>query len=171
MGEATAMKKVEETKKPLKFSTLMEQMEATFSALARRAYEIFDGNGRPMGRDLDHWFQAEREMLHPVNVKITETEGALEVKAEVPGFNEKELEIGVEPRKLAITGKRETSKEEKKGKAVYTESSSDQLLRIIELPAEVDAAKAAATLKNGVLEITLPKVVAAQPERVQPKVA
>jgi len=110
-------------------------------------------------------------MLHPVNVNITETDAALEVWAEVPGFSEKELEIGIEPRKLAITGKRETSKEEKKGKTVYTESSLDQLLRIVELPAEVDTTKATTTLKNGVLEITLPKVLAAQPVRVQPKAA
>lgn len=171
MGEATAMKKVEETNKPVKFATLMEQMETTFNALARRAYEIFDGKGRAMGHDLENWFQAEREMLHPVNVNITETDAAFEVRAEVPGFNEKELEIGIEPRKLAITGKRKTSKEEKKGKAVYTESSSDQMLRIVELPAEVDAAKVVATLKNGVLEITLPKVQATQPVRVQPKAA
>jgi HSP20 family protein len=171
MGEATVMKKVEETNKPVKFATLMEQMETTFNALARRAYEIFDGNGREMGHDLENWFQAEREMLHPVNVNITETDAALEVRAEVPGFSEKELEIGIEPRKLAITGKRETSKEEKKGKAVYTESSSDQTLRIVELPAEVDTTKVAATLKNGLLEITLPKVLATQPVRVQPKAA
>jgi HSP20 family protein len=171
MGEATAMKKVEETNKPVKFGTLMEQMETTFNALARRAYEIFDDNGRAMGHDLDNWFQAEREMLHPVNVNITETDAALEVRAEVPGFSEKELEIGIEPRKLAITGKRESSKEEKKGKTVYTESSSDQLLRVVELPAEVDATKATTTLKNGVLEITLPKVLAAQPVRIQPKAA
>lgn len=171
MGEATAMKKVEQTNKPVKFDTLMEQIETTFEALARRAYEIFDGNGREMGHDLDNWFQAERKILHPVNVNITETDAALEVRAEVPGFSEKELEIGIEPRKLAITGKRETSKEEKKGKTLYTESSSDQLLRIVELPAEVDATKATTTLKNGVLEITLPKVLAAQPVRVQPKAA
>jgi len=171
MGEATAMKKVEETNKPVKFGTLLEQMETTFNALARRAYEIFDGNGRAMGHDLDNWLQAEREMFHPVTINITETDAALEVRAEVPGFSEKELEIGIEPRKLAITGKRETSKEEKKGKTVYAESSSDQLLRIVELPAEVDATKATTTLKNGVLEITLPKVVAAQSVLVQPKAA
>jgi len=60
MGEATAMKKVEETNKPVKLDTLMEQIETTFNALARRAYEIFDGNGRAIGHDLDNWFQAER---------------------------------------------------------------------------------------------------------------
>lgn len=171
MGEATAMKKVEETNKPIRFASMFEQMEETFNALARRAYEIFDGNGRTFGHDRDHWFQAERELLHPVTLNIEETAEAFQVKAEVPGFSEKELEIGVEPQRLTITGKRECSKEEKKGKTVCTESSSDRILRVLELPAEVEADKATAALKNGVLELTLPKVAKAQPIRIHPKAA
>jgi HSP20 family protein len=171
MGEATAMKKAEEPVKPIKFGSLVEQIEGTFNALARRAYEIFDGNGRTFGHDLEHWFQAERELLHPVMLNIMETPEAFEVKAEVPGFSEKELEIGVEPRRLTITGKRESSKEEKKGKTVWAESSSDQLLRIVNLPAEVEAGKVTASLKNGVLELTLPRVAQAQPVRFHPKAA
>ena len=49
---------------------------------------------------------------------------------------EKELEIRVEPRRLIIAGKRETKKEEKKGKAVYAGECSDQILRARELRVE-----------------------------------
>jgi HSP20 family protein len=93
------------------------------------------------------------------------------VKAEVPGFNEKEIEIGVEPGRLTITGKRETKKEEKKGKVVCAESRSDQILRMVDLPAEIDTDKVTATLKNGILDLTLPKVTKAQPLRIHPKAA
>jgi HSP20 family molecular chaperone IbpA len=48
------------------------------------------------------------DMLHPVHVNIVEAEDSLEVKAEAPGFREKEIEVSVEPRRLTITGKRET---------------------------------------------------------------
>jgi HSP20 family protein len=171
MGEATAMKKVEETNKPIRLGSMFDQMEETFNTLARRAYQIFDGNGRTFGRDLDHWFQAERELLHPVALNIEETAEAFQVKAEVPGFSEKELEIGLEPQRLTITGKRECSTEEKKGKTVCTESSSDRILRVVKLPVEVEADKATATLKNGLLELTLPKVAPAQPIRIHPKAA
>jgi HSP20 family protein len=171
MGEATAMKKVEEPNKPIKFGSLFDEIEATFNALARRAYEIFEGNGRTFGRELDDWLVAERELLHPVALNMVETPEAFEVKAEVPGFSEKELEIGVEPQRLTITGKRESAKEEKKSKMVCCESSSDQILRVVHLPAEIEAGKAQATLKNGVLELNLPKVAKAQPVRIQPKAA
>ena len=48
----------------------------------------------------------------------------------------KELEIRVEPRRLIIAGKRETKKEEKKGKAVYAEECSDQIFRVRDLRVE-----------------------------------
>ena len=89
----------------------------------------------------------------------------------MPGFSEKELEIGLEPRRLTIIGKRETKKEEKKGKTVFAECCSDQILRIINLPADVQTDKVTATLKNGVLEFTMPRVVKGHSVRIHPKAA
>lgn len=171
MGEAVAVKRAEEPIRPIKHGSLLEQMEDRFNSLTRRAYEIFERNGRSFGRDLDNWFQAERELLHPVPINVTESDDSFEVKAEVPGFTEKEIEVGVEPRRLTITGKRETKKEEKKGKTVYAESCSDEILRMVDLPVEVETDKTTATLKNGILELTLPKVARAQTQRIRPKAA
>jgi HSP20 family protein len=171
MGEPAAVKRAEEPTKVVKFTSLFDQMDETFKALARRAYEIFDGNGRVFGRDLDNWFQAERELLHPVPLNIAETDEAFTVKAEVPGFTEKEIEVAVEAGRVTITGQRESSKEEKQGKTVRAESHPDQILRIVDLPSEIEAAKVVANLKNGILELTLPKVAKAQPVRIRPKAA
>jgi HSP20 family protein len=171
MGEATAMKRVEEPAKVVKQTSLFEEMDKMFDAVARRAYEIFNGNGRAFGRDLDNWLQAERELLHPVTLNITETDEAYTVKAEVPGFTEKEIEVAVEQGRLVITGRKESSKEEKKGKTVCAESRSDKVMRVVELPSEVEADKVTATLKNGVLELVVPKLPKAQPVRIHPKAA
>ena len=171
MAETAAVKRAEEPTKPIKYASVFDQIQDTFNAISRRAYEIFEGNERAFGRDLEHWFQAEREIIHPVHVSIEESDDSLSVKAEVPGFNEKELEIGVEPRQLTITGKRETKKEEKKGKTVCAECCSDQILRIVSLPADVQTDKVTATLKNGVLEFTMPKVVKGHTVRIHPKAA
>jgi HSP20 family protein len=171
MGEATAVRRAEEPISAPKNITLFDQIESTFDAIARRAYELFERNGRTFGRDLENWFRAEKEFLHPVPVNITESDESFEVKAEVPGFNEKEIEIGVEPYRLTITGKRETRKEEKKGKTVYSETCSDQILRVVNMPAEIETGKVAATLKHGVLELTLPKAAKAQTLRIHPKAA
>ncbi|MBZ5500688.1 MAG: Hsp20/alpha crystallin family protein [Acidobacteriia bacterium] len=158
---------------PLTFEGIFERMDAVFDTISRRAYDIFERNGRLLGRDWEDWFQAERELFHPVHIHVAESDDALAVKAEVPGFSEKELEINVEPRRIIITGKRESAKEEKKGKTVYCETCSDQLMRIIHLPAEVEAEKATATLKNGILELNMPKTAKAKARtiRIQPKAA
>jgi len=173
MGEAIAVHKAESAKHitPKKTETLVERMNEVFDTISRRAFELFESNGRIFGHELEDWFKAERELFHPVHINVTDTGEAVEVKAEVPGFNEKELEISVEPRRLTILGKRETAKEEKKGKIVYSESCSNQVFRVVDLPVEVMAERAEATLKNGTLHLTMPKVVAAQPVNVQAKTA
>src|ERR1700687_3054273 len=125
MGETTAVRRAEEPISAIKNITLFDQIQNTLDAIARRAYELFESDGRTFGRDLENWFRAERELLHPVPVNITESDESFEVKAEMPGFNEKEIEIGVEPRRLTVIGKRETKKEEKKGKTIYSVICSD----------------------------------------------
>src|SRR5512137_27245 len=155
MTETAAVRRAEEPMKPIKYGSVFDQIQDTFNALSRRAYEIFEGNGRALGRDWEDWFQAERELLHPVHVSVEAFDDSFAVKAEVPGFSEKELEINLEPRRLTITGKREAKKEEKKGKTVYAERCCDEILRMVDLPAEVETDKVNATLKNGVLEFTL----------------
>ncbi len=151
---------------------LMDRINKMTQAITRRAYEIFEANGRRFGHDLEDWFKAETDMLLPVPVNIVETEESLEVRAEVPGFSEKEIEVSVEPRRLTITGKRETeTHEEKKGEADYSEFCSNQILRIVELPASVDAGKTTATLKNGVLQLTMPKFAKAKTIAIKAKAA
>jgi len=170
-GTAVQVAKQPTNVTPIAPENLFERANNILNAISRRAYEIFEGNGRSFGRDLEDWFRAERELLHPVHIHVTESGDALEVKAEVPGFTEKELEINVEPRRLVITGKRESKKEEKKGKTLYSESCANQIMRVIDLPADVEAEKATATLKNGVLELNLPKSAKARTVRIEPKAA
>ena len=77
MAETAAVKRAEEPMRPIKFGSLFDQIQDTFNALSRRAYEIFEGNGRAFGRDLEDWFQAESELLHPVHVNIEESDDSL----------------------------------------------------------------------------------------------
>ena len=135
---------------------LAKRIDDIHNQIALRAFEIFQCNG---GQELDNWFKAEAELLHSSHININESESALTIEAEVPGFNANELEVSIEPRRLIISGKKETSKEEKKrGKSIYKEQCSSELLRVIDLPAEVVASKATATLRNGVLELNMPKI-------------
>jgi HSP20 family protein len=142
-----------------------------FSSITRRAFEFFEADGRGLGNDWDHWFRAESEILHPVRLDLKESDNDYTVRMEVPGFTPKDLEIKVEPHRVSIAGKRETKEEEKKGKTVRSELRSDQILRSIDLPADLDTTKVSATLKDGVLTIDLPKAPHAKAVRIEPRVA
>jgi HSP20 family protein len=171
MAEAIAVKRAEEPSAitRAKPGDLISRMDEIFDSISRRAFELFESNGRLFGRELDDWLRAETEVLQPVRINLSESDESLEVRAEVPGFTEKELEINVEPRRLTIAGKRESKKEERKGKSLYAEQTSDQILRIVNLPADIDTEKATATLKNGILELSMPKISRAR--KIQPKAA
>jgi HSP20 family protein len=152
--------------------TLLDHMNEINNFVARRAFALFEQDGGLPGRDLDHWFKAEQELLHPVHVGITEADGTLTVKAEVPGFNAEDLQVSLEPGRLIIAGKKTNSYDNsKKGDTVYQERCSSEILRVIDLPAEVEASKTSATLKNGVLELMIPKAAEAKATRVAVRAA
>ena len=70
---------------------LVDRITQTYQAIAQRAFALFESEGGPQGRDVEHWLKAEAELLHSVPVSITETDDALAVQAEVPGFTAAEL--------------------------------------------------------------------------------
>ena len=150
---------------------IVNRMNEVNDAIARRAFEFFEGDGRVDGRALDHWFQAEAELLHPAHVRIRESDDAITVDAEVPGFNANELQVSLEPRRLIISGKRQSKSDVQKDNVVYSERCSSELLRSIDLPAEVNVSRASATLNDGVLELNVAKASAAKPVPPQVKSA
>ena len=136
---------------------LIEQMHDLRDCIARRAFEIFASREERTGLDLADWLQAEMEFLHPAYIAISESPASLTVRADVPGFKEKDLEIEVEPRRVTIAGKRVTQNGSHTDKRIYTETRSDVILRVIDLPTAVDPAKFRTAVKDGVLELDLPK--------------
>jgi HSP20 family protein len=157
--------------KLLPASNLLDRIEDLSNSIARRAFEIFDGRGRGHGHDFEDWLRAESEFLHPVHLDIAQSDYAYTVHLEVPGFSAKDIEVGVEPHRLTISGKREANEERKSKKTIYTEHCLNQIFRAIDLPAEVDSSKVTATLKDGVLELSMPKVTKTQKVRVEEKPA
>jgi HSP20 family protein len=156
--------------KAAKIEDSLERMDL-YDAISRRAFELFEKEGRVDGQHLRHWLEAERELLHPVHMRMEETEGEFVVHAELPGFTANDVEVSVEPRRVTITGKRESKQENKQGDAVYSEQCSDEIFRTLELPSEVNVLKVTATLKDGVLDIQLPKAVATKPVSVETQAA
>jgi len=157
--------------KPADTQQAFDRMQQVYDSISRRAFEIFESNGRWDGTAVSDWLQAESEILHPVHLEIAETEAALSVKAEVPGFGAKEIDVQVNGRRLTISGKHESKIETTKGKTVYSEHCAEEVYRSVELPTDVDAAKVTAILKDGILNIELPKAPQADSARVESKAA
>jgi HSP20 family protein len=136
---------------------LIEQMNDLRECIARRAFEIFASRGERIGLELADWLQAEMEFLHPAYIAISESPKSLTVRADVPGFKEKDLEVEVEPHRITIAGKRVTQSGSHTHKRIYAETRSDVILRVIDLPTAVDPAKVKTVVKDGVLELELSK--------------
>jgi len=154
-----------------KTESLSERISRLHDAIARRAFELFERDGCTDGNDVRHWLEAEKEFLRPVPVSVEQSEGEVVVQAEVPGFTANDLEVNVEPRSVTITGKRLSKNEGKEGNTTYVEESSDEIFRSIELPTEINTAKISATLKDGVLNIQLPKVESPKSKSVEQQAA
>jgi HSP20 family protein len=157
--------------KPSTEGSFLQNIADIQKRIARRAYELFASNGFTDGHDLEDWLVAESELLGKMPIELNETEKELTVKADLPGFTEKDIEIRVEPRRLFITGKREEkSEDKKKGETVYSERSNE-VFRTIDLPAEIDPDKVKATLHKGELEITMPTKEIGKKVMIEHKVA
>ncbi len=108
-------------------SDLFDRIEDLSNSIARRAFEIFEDRGRAFGHDLEDWLRAESEFLHPIHLDIAESDDAVTVRAEVPGFSAKELEVGMEPHRLTISGKREAKEDRTSKKTIYSEHCRNQI--------------------------------------------
>ena len=131
-------------------------------------FDILESRGRSPGHELEDWFRAESELLRRVPVNVAESDGGYIVRAEVPGFGDKDLEIIVEPLHLAISGKRETKENEQNGKMIRCESHAERIFRVVDLPPFVDTSRVSTTLRDGILIVNLPKARNAERVPVKP---
>lgn len=99
--------------------------------------------------------------------KINVSDGEKEVKitAELPGMDEKDLEVNLHNNQLTISGERKHEEEVKEENRYYFESSYGKVYRSIPLPTEVDSEKIDAKFKKGVLTIKLPKTKPTVPKK------
>jgi HSP20 family protein len=96
-------------------------------------------------------------LFHP-SVGIRETEKELVIEADIPGVKEEDIDVEVEDDKVIIRGERKHKEETKREDYYHLESSYGAFSRVIGLPSYVDADKAQAEVKDGMLEIVIPKV-------------
>src|SRR5260370_14768720 len=139
---------------------LIEPAQEINDLIARRAYELFESSGFTNSHAHEDWLRAESEILLQAPVDVTETETGFTIRADVPGFGEKDVEVRVAPRSLCITGKRQESSDQKEAttiyserRSTYSERRSTHIFSVLHLPAEIDPDTVNVTVSEGLLEI------------------
>ena len=134
------------------FATLQREID--------RLYEDF-GRGFPSFGGQD---------LLPL-MDVTETDKEIELTAELPGLEEKDVQINVADNVLTIRGEKKTEKEEKDKNYRLVERHYGSFSRTLELPAGVDPDAIKASIAKGVLTVKVPKPAPAQVKKIEVKAA
>ena len=105
-------------------------------------------------------------VFHPA-VSIRETDKEMIVEADIPGVKDEDVDVEIEDDKVIIRGERKHQEETKREDYYHMESSYGSFSRVIGLPNYVDADKANAEVKDGILTVKVPKVEARQPKTIK----
>ncbi len=164
-----------ETKVPVTTETKAEapqtamQMWRPFENLRREVDRLFEDFTlspfrlpfRRPAFDIEPFWAPESWVAVPA-VDFVEHENAFEVHADMPGLDEKDIEVKVANGVLTIKGQKEENKEEKKEDYHLRERRFGSFERSLRVPDSVDADKIEASFKKGVLTVMLPKTAEAQ---------
>ena len=136
--------------------------------------------GRPAGTDIFTSLQREidqvfrdftrgmpalaepRSALMAIDLNVAETDKTVEVSAEIPGVDPKDIDVQLKDGVLTIKGEKKSEKEEKQKNYHLVERSYGMFERSFDLPVEVMADKVEASFDKGVLKVVLPKAPEAQ---------
>jgi HSP20 family protein len=128
----------------------------------------FDPNGgflSAMRKEIDHIFDefggrsstsSASQSVAP-RMSVSETEGSVEIATELPGVEEKDIEIALNEDVLTIKGEKRLERDEQNADYYRQERSFGRFARSITLPFEPDPKTVKTVFARGVLKITLPK--------------
>lgn len=142
-------------------------------SLARRPIQDLFSIHNDINRFFDQWYRparyrAEGETLDwiPV-VDILEADGHVEIRAEMPGLSEQEVQVSVTDDVLTLKGEKTQESEDKDQKYHRVERSYGRFQRSFTLPANLDPEDIKAKFTHGVLTVSIPKAKEVEPKEVQ----
>jgi len=138
-----------------RMAPLTHSMEEFFEDFPpRRWMETFEPLGWrwPMGVDYERSFRLD----------VIDHDKELVIRGELPGVEKDDIEVTVMGDRLIIEAEREFEKEDDEGAYYRHEVGYGKLMRTIALPVSVDSEKIHAEIKDGILEVTLPKLEVAE---------
>lgn len=131
------------------FASLHNEIDRLFE-------DYFNGNRLPS-------MKARFESMLAPDIDVSETDKEIQVSAELPGVEEKDVDVTLADGRLTIKGEKKQESEEKDKEFHRVERSYGSFERTLSLPDEIDENKVSATFKNGVLSVTIAKKKGAKP--------
>ena len=142
---------------PARALSPIEDIERRFDNFFRRGFL------RPFQWDWPSWSELAAPLEEKLpRVDVIDRDEAIVVRAEVPGVDKDNLEVTLSDNTLTIKGSTRHEEKEEKGHYYHCEISQGSFARTVALPTDVDGSKAKGSFKDGLLEVTLPKVTPAQ---------
>jgi HSP20 family protein len=132
------------------FSQIRQEIDRVFES-------AFSGFGFPstgFGRELTP--MAQRDWLKPT-LDVGASDKEYTISVELPGVDEKEIQLELSNNTLKIKGEKKQEKEEKEKNYYRMERSYGSFQRVLSLPEDADQEKINATYKNGIMEIAIPR--------------
>ena len=131
----------------------------SFSDLQKEINNLFDG----FGFNLEPRQRRSPDVgaFRPV-IDVSETDKSYEIKAELPGLEEKDVELTLSDGTLTLQGEKKSEQEEKEANRYMSERTYGSFRRSFTLPENADAEKIVAAFDKGVLSVTLPKTKKSQ---------
>jgi HSP20 family protein len=150
--------------------SITDQLEQLHQRIARRAYDLFRGRDG-WGDAFGDWFSAEQELISKPAVELREHDGTFTVAAALPGVDAKDITVDITPQDIVIKAATEHKHTDDQGQVHRCEFTAGQFFRSLPFPTTVDATKAKADYRNGMLNITVPIAPEAKAQRVNIKAA
>lgn len=135
--------------------------DGPFEALHARMDQLLES----FRRDFDFPSLASWEALGTPNVDVSESDDAIEVSAELPGMDAKNVELSFQGNSLVIRGEKKEEKETKENDFHIRERRFGSFHRMVPLPVGIDIDKAKAEYDKGVLKVTIPKTSEGKQQR------
>src|SRR4029077_16278687 len=133
-----------------------------FSTLQDRMNRLFRESYNDAGKD-----ESLTTSSFAPAVDVYEDEHKVSLKVEVPGIDEKDIDVRVENNSLTVHGERKIEKEEKEENYRRVERQYGSFTRNFTLPTTVDTENVSADYDKGVLKISLPKKAEAKPKQIK----
>jgi len=141
-----------------------------FSALQQEIDRLFDGFSQGFGGFPANFAGFPSRQLLP-SMDLSETDKEIEITAELPGLEEKDIFLNVTDHVLTIRGEKKNEREETRKDYHLVERSYGSFARSVQLPDGVNADNIKAVMSKGVLKVTVPKPAPAQSKKIDVKAA